>query len=356
MFDILLTIWLTSSFFNFIWIIYEISNQKSTKIGSLENKLMELFAAILCIALGPLVLILVLFFLAKEKLGGIKKLEETKEITLVAQTNIIDKHQAAYAESLKKIERSVYNTEKNSYANSNEIAKLFPLLLDTRENKRHLESEVEFLIALWKSQFHNPSYDHEYFFKLYDEILSNISKPQIDIDSLIEPEYNIDNILAPDQEVNFNRIYQGIFLPSLQQLESDLIEYQETKKNERAFYNLPANKSNINYDTPTAYRNPIGYPYLRRESNGPWQFISTTTFNKQLKKLDGNNLKSVKVALSEIQKSPLNKIGKRLYPLRGNQKGLWRYRIGDYRLLYQPNKKNMIVMLLSFDHRSKVYK
>jgi len=31
--------------------------------------------------------------------------------------------------------------------------------------------------------------------------------------------------------------------------------------------------------------------------------------------------------------------------------GMWRYRLGDFRLVYQPNKETKVVYLLKFDSR-----
>ncbi len=43
-------------------------------------------------------------------------------------------------------------------------------------------------------------------------------------------------------------------------------------------------------------------------------------------------------------------------PLVGNKKGLWRYRIGDYRLVCFIENKVCIVLVLAIGHRSSVYR
>jgi len=42
--------------------------------------------------------------------------------------------------------------------------------------------------------------------------------------------------------------------------------------------------------------------------------------------------------------------------LQGNLKGLWRYRVGDYRLVCQIYNSELIVMVLEIGHRKDVYK
>ena len=42
-------------------------------------------------------------------------------------------------------------------------------------------------------------------------------------------------------------------------------------------------------------------------------------------------------------------------PLRGRMKGLWRYRVEDYRLLCRLEDRRFIVLVVEVDHRSRVY-
>jgi mRNA interferase RelE/StbE len=43
-------------------------------------------------------------------------------------------------------------------------------------------------------------------------------------------------------------------------------------------------------------------------------------------------------------------------PLKGNLKGLHRYRIGDYRVIYGIDQEEKKVIILKINHRKKVYK
>ena len=42
-------------------------------------------------------------------------------------------------------------------------------------------------------------------------------------------------------------------------------------------------------------------------------------------------------------------------PLRHSKFGLWRYRLGDYRIICQLRQAKLIVLVVAIGHRSKVY-
>ena len=41
--------------------------------------------------------------------------------------------------------------------------------------------------------------------------------------------------------------------------------------------------------------------------------------------------------------------------LKGNLKGKWRYRVGDYRIIAEIQNDNMIILLVNIGHRRNVY-
>lgn len=65
---------------------------------------------------------------------------------------------------------------------------------------------------------------------------------------------------------------------------------------------------------------------------------------KQLKKLDRPTAKVIK---NWIMKNLMNTLEPRLYgkALRGNLSGVWRYRVGDYRLFAEIEDEKMIIFL-----------
>jgi mRNA interferase RelE/StbE len=43
-------------------------------------------------------------------------------------------------------------------------------------------------------------------------------------------------------------------------------------------------------------------------------------------------------------------------PLRGNRSGLWRYRVGDYRIICEIEDEKLIVLALAIGHLRKIYR
>jgi len=43
-------------------------------------------------------------------------------------------------------------------------------------------------------------------------------------------------------------------------------------------------------------------------------------------------------------------------PLKGEVRGLWRLRVGDWRILYQIQNRELIVLVVDIGHRSDVYR
>jgi mRNA interferase RelE/StbE len=42
-------------------------------------------------------------------------------------------------------------------------------------------------------------------------------------------------------------------------------------------------------------------------------------------------------------------------PLRGDLAGLWRYRVGDYRIICEIQDKRLVVLALAIGHRREIY-
>lgn len=83
------------------------------------------------------------------------------------------------------------------------------------------------------------------------------------------------------------------------------------------------------------------------------RFVYATKANKQFRKLDAVTQKRVKNYTSELQ--TLENPRSRGSALVGNLAGLWRYRVGDYRLIYHINDDELVILCLEIAHRNKVY-
>ncbi|WP_315601479.1 type II toxin-antitoxin system RelE/ParE family toxin [Treponema socranskii] len=82
--------------------------------------------------------------------------------------------------------------------------------------------------------------------------------------------------------------------------------------------------------------------------------ILTETFKKQLKKLDAAISKRVLDYLEQIEL--LDNPRSRGKALTSNLSGLWRYRVGDYRILCRIRDDKLIITVIEIAHRSTVYR
>ena len=87
----------------------------------------------------------------------------------------------------------------------------------------------------------------------------------------------------------------------------------------------------------------------------PWFIGMTAEFVKDIKPIDKTLQSRILSALAEISKGATELRGDTMKPLTGNMKSCWRYRIGDYRLVYLPDSTTGSVSLLSFSSRGAVY-
>ncbi len=86
-----------------------------------------------------------------------------------------------------------------------------------------------------------------------------------------------------------------------------------------------------------------------------WQIELTDTAAKQLKKIGHTEAKRIRNYLRE-RVQPLEdprQLGK---PLQGNMGELWRYRVGDYRLVAQIENDRVCVLVVRIGHRKEVYR
>ena len=85
-----------------------------------------------------------------------------------------------------------------------------------------------------------------------------------------------------------------------------------------------------------------------------YKFVTTTTFDKEFKKLD----RSVQKIIAKYIKSNLINSTNPFFKgkaLTTNLKGIWRYRIMNYRLLVEIKEEKFIMKALSIGHRREIY-
>jgi mRNA interferase RelE/StbE len=86
-----------------------------------------------------------------------------------------------------------------------------------------------------------------------------------------------------------------------------------------------------------------------------WRIEITRTAEKQITKLGRSAQKSIQRFLRERLLAAENprQWGK---PLHGEKRELWRYRVGDYRLICDIQDERVVVLVLEVGHRKDVYR
>ncbi|MCM1322549.1 MAG: type II toxin-antitoxin system RelE/ParE family toxin [Treponema brennaborense] len=74
---------------------------------------------------------------------------------------------------------------------------------------------------------------------------------------------------------------------------------------------------------------------------------------KQLSKLDKSVQKKIKTYLNQV--AELENPKSRGKALIGNLAGLWRYRVGDYRILCRIKDAELIITVVEVGHRREIY-
>ncbi len=77
----------------------------------------------------------------------------------------------------------------------------------------------------------------------------------------------------------------------------------------------------------------------------------TDEFIKAVQAIDRKLQGRILEAISYLSRKPTEPKGDTVKPLTGDLKGLWRYRLGDYRLVYRPEEEDRQVVLVTFTSR-----
>jgi len=85
-----------------------------------------------------------------------------------------------------------------------------------------------------------------------------------------------------------------------------------------------------------------------------WNVEFTATAGKQLKKLD-KKWQALILDYLEDEVAPLDNLRNRGKALLEDKKGLWRYRVGDYRAICKIEDELMVILAVTVGHRKDVY-
>ncbi|MCB0190574.1 MAG: type II toxin-antitoxin system RelE/ParE family toxin [Anaerolineae bacterium] len=85
-----------------------------------------------------------------------------------------------------------------------------------------------------------------------------------------------------------------------------------------------------------------------------YDIVLTREAQKDYQKLAKSVAKRINQCLDNLREYPLQY--PQAIPLKGRLAGYYRWRVGDWRVVYEVNADEQIVVVLQITHRSRVYK
>jgi len=85
-----------------------------------------------------------------------------------------------------------------------------------------------------------------------------------------------------------------------------------------------------------------------------WTISLSKKSSKTLKSLDNSVRKNIIRFIDKLVESDNPRVSGKA--LQGSLKGLWRYRVGDYRLICQIKDDELIILFVEIGHRKNIYK
>lgn len=89
------------------------------------------------------------------------------------------------------------------------------------------------------------------------------------------------------------------------------------------------------------------------EKKENWEIILTRPSEKIYEKSDKEMKKRLDNCFGELEKDPL--YGINIKPLTGKLKGLYRYRVGDWRVIYRISRETKVVEIIAILPRGNAY-
>jgi mRNA interferase RelE/StbE len=85
-----------------------------------------------------------------------------------------------------------------------------------------------------------------------------------------------------------------------------------------------------------------------------FKIAQTKEFEKNIQKLDAKIYTKIKnIVYPQLRKNPF--FGPNIKKLKGEYEGVYRYRLGNYRLFYIIENEKVIVIVTSISHRKNAY-
>lgn len=117
----------------------------------------------------------------------------------------------------------------------------------------------------------------------------------------------------------------------------------------------PTREPTQGFESATRLYRIIKTPPTESRSKDGWTFAITKPFSKSISSLEKALQARVLEAILVLRDAPVELRGDTVKPLEGSLKGLWRYRIGAYRLIYEPNIEAHQIVLVDICARSEAY-
>jgi len=163
-----------------------------------------------------------------------------------------------------------------------------------------------------------------------------------------------------EAESDLDRI---VWIVDASRLTLDLLSALQTGSNERSHSRVEEDASTFRHafgDTEPSQPASIFHSRLEESEPRkppPWRIAFTKRFNKDIAELDRNRLGQILETLRKLSSLawPLKPQGDTFKPLTGELKGMWRYRLGDYRLVVKPVLADSELDLVTFAARGTVY-
>lgn len=98
------------------------------------------------------------------------------------------------------------------------------------------------------------------------------------------------------------------------------------------------------------------FKILKRETIRLYNFqiAEAKTFEKQKKNIDSKLYSKIKnIVYPQLRSNPFS--GTNIKKLKGEFKGYYRYRVGNYRLFYLIENEKVLVVIVSLKHRQSAY-
>jgi len=109
------------------------------------------------------------------------------------------------------------------------------------------------------------------------------------------------------------------------------------------------------FESPAAYFEPVTPKPPPPKRPPPWYIGMSSNFTNAISKIDRKLQGRILGALTDITENPTTIRGDTVKPLTGELQGCWRYRLGDYRLVYSPDQSSGDITLLAFASRGSIY-